>query len=97
MALLAPPALAGLLYVAIWVFGGGPIRQYLMGIRQAISFSIWKGRSDPGVFIWAVKTVFGSYLAVLWAQLALFCVSAAVLGYAVFRLTGSLLPALRWS
>jgi len=94
VALLAPPALAGLLYVAIWVLGGGPIRPYLIGDSASyILFDMERPIGYP-VFIWIVKTVFGSYLAVLWAQLALFCVSAAVLGYAVLRLTGSLLPAL---
>jgi hypothetical protein len=107
-ALLALPALVAVLYLDILLFvmpflsDALPARFSVMPAGDSymtadspsyINFDTQRPIGYP-VFIWAMKTVLGSYHAVIQAQLVLFCLSVAVLGHAVLRLTGALLPAL---
>lgn len=107
-ALLATPVLVAVLYLDILLFvmpflgdalparlsampGSDP---YMTADSPSyINFDTQRPIGYPA-FIWALKAVLGSYHAVIQAQLVLFCLSVFVLGHAVLRLTGALLPAL---
>lgn len=107
-ALLTLPALVAILYLDVLLMAmpilGDALPGRLSAIQRSVSYLVPDSPSYINfdtqrpigypVFIWSLKTVFGSYGAVIQAQLVIFCLSVAVLGHAVLRLTGALLPAL---